>query len=70
MHTLTRESQEVTVGLVVPAKPKLVRSVILSTAIPHSGQLNNTISTLLTPTKFGVPVKSNVISNLERVVSS
>ena len=71
MHTLTRESQEETVGLIVPARLSPACSVILRAFILHCGQLNSTISTLLTPTKSGVPVKSNVITaGFERSVSS
>ncbi len=56
MHTLTRESQEVMVGLIaariIPLDAIVVDPwrVILSTDIPHSGQLNITTSTLATPT--------------------
>ncbi len=54
MQTLTRESQELMLGLtvarfVVVAVVDSLR-VILSTDIPHSGQLNITTSTLSTPT--------------------
>ena len=71
MHTLTRESQEVTVGMTLPMKFTSVVSEISSTDILHCGQLNSTISTLLTPTKFGVSVKSKVIEiGVPRVVSS
>ena len=53
-HSLTREWQEVAVGLVLliislwPDVDMLPKSFMLSTAMPHSGQLNNTTSTLLT----------------------
>ena len=40
-----------------------LRSPMASTAISHSGQLNITNSTLFT-TKFGVSVKSEMMSNL------
>ena len=71
MHTLTRESQEVTVGSIVPAKLPPASSEILRADISHCGQLNSTISALLTPTKPGISVKSNVISaGFERIVSS
>ncbi len=52
MHTLTRESQEVMVGLVVARTSPIDAVVvdpwrkILSTDIPHSGQLNITTLTL------------------------
>ena len=55
MHTLTRESQEVTVGLTaamrVPAFNIFVasKSKMDLTDIPYCGQLNITTSTLLTP---------------------
>ena len=55
MHTLTRESHEVLVGLIVtrnlPIELDVVdpNRVILSTDIPHSGQLNSTTSTLSNP---------------------
>ena len=61
MHTLTRESQEVTLGLANPAELPSA-SVIVCTEIPHCSQLNSTISTLLTTLKFGVSVKSKVIA--------
>ena len=71
MHTLTRESQEETVGWSNPAKLPPTSSVIARACISHCGQLNSTISTLLTPTKPDVPVKSNVITaGFERIVSS
>ena len=72
MHTLTRESQEVTAaGLIVPKLLPPTSSEILWTDIPHSGQLNNTISTLLTPVKLSVPEKFDVITaGLEGIVSS
>ncbi len=56
VHTPTRESQEVMAGLIVvrylPIDFVVVDPwmVILSTDIPHSGQLNITTSTLSTPT--------------------
>ena len=52
-HSLTREWQEVALGLILrivslaPDVDMLPKSFMLSTAIPHSGQLNNTTSTLL-----------------------
>ena len=55
MHTLTRESQEVVVGKILVRKVLLadkelaLMSLIVLTAIPHSGQLNITTSTLPTP---------------------
>ena len=64
IHTRTRESQEVTVGLTVvrtvPANDISVasRSEIVRTDIPYCGQLNITTSTLLTPLKPGVDVNS------------
>ena len=56
MHTLTRESQEVMIGLIVARTFPIDAVVvdpwreILSTDIPHSGQLNITTSTLSTCT--------------------
>ena len=53
-QSLTREWQEVALGLVlrIVSLPSdvdmLPKRFKLSTAIPHSGQLNNTTSTLLT----------------------
>ena len=55
MHTLTRESQEVTVGLtvamIVPASDisSASKSEMDRTEIPYCGQLNMTTSTLLIP---------------------
>ena len=53
MHTLTRDVQEATVGLILATiSPPLMSSrsgwyiVIFSTAIPHQGQLNSANSTL------------------------
>ena len=69
-HTLTRESQEVMVGLIsltnVPASEK----IIVCTSTPHSGQLNITTSTLLTPLKSGVALKSKVMVVPRAVVCS
>ena len=70
-HTLTSESQEVWRELTVPTDDvdswrdvdEALQSPMVSTAIPHSGQLNITNSTLFT-TKFGVSVKSEMMSNL------
>ena len=70
-HTLTSESQEVWVGPTVPTNDLdswrdvdgAFQSPIAPTAIPHSGQLNITNSTLFT-TKFSVSVKSEMMSNL------
>ena len=67
VHTLTSESQEVMLGLNVPTTdlaPEAgvpARSRISNTAIPHSGQLNITNSTLFTPTELDVSVKTAVI---------
>ena len=55
MHTLTRESQEVVVGEILvrkflfPDVEGALKSCIVVTDIPHSGQLNITTSTLSTP---------------------
>ncbi len=55
MHALTRESHEVFVGLIIikglPIEVDVVvpNRVMLSTDIPHSGQLNITTSTLSSP---------------------
>ena len=70
-HTLTSESQEVRLGLTTPTDDldswrdvdEALQSPMASTAIPHSGQLNMTNSTLFT-TKFGVSVKSEIMSTL------
>ena len=79
MHTLTRESQEVVVGEILVTKvllPDIVvalKRLIVLTDIPHSGQLNITTSTLSTPVKSSVSVKSKVISAvlaIEFIVSS
>jgi len=63
-HTLTRESQEVMVGLMaliaVLDDDMPSRSTILCTAIPLCGQLNITTSTLLTR-KFALFLKSKEI---------
>ena len=65
VHTLTRELQEVMVGLIVPISVLVLDNdvalliSIRSTAIPHSGQLNITNSTLSTPE---LPAKSEMIS--------
>ena len=71
MHILTRESQEVMVGTVNVVTNNLasdnneaVRSVIVRIAISYSWQLNITNSTLSTPVKSGVGVKSKMISLL------
>ena len=71
MHTLTRESQEVTVGVILPTKVRLATSEIFKTDIPHCGQLNSTTSALLTATKPGVSVKTKtIVVGVPRVVSS
>ena len=79
MHTLTRESQEVVVGEILVTKvllPDIVvalKRLIVLTDIPHFGQLNITTSTLSTPVKSSVSVKSKVISAvlaIEFIVSS
>ena len=56
MHIFTRESHEVMLGTVnvstddlAPATESAAKSLIVSTAIPHFGQLNVTNSTLSTP---------------------
>ena len=66
VHTLTSELQEVMVGLIAPACVLMVPDIdvalqipMVRTAIPHSGQLNITNSTLFTP---DLPVKSEAIS--------
>ena len=65
MHTLTSELQEVMVGIIAPIgglvldNDEALLIAIPSTAIPHSGQLNITNSTLSTP---DLPAKSEMIS--------
>ena len=65
MHTLTSELQEVMVGIIAPIgglvldNDEALLIAIPSTAIPHSGQLNITNSTLFTP---DLPAKSEMIS--------
>ena len=67
-HNLTKESQEV-MGLIV-ASDVSSRSLskIVCIPAPHSGQLNITTSTLFTPMKPGVSLKSKVMSGIEEVV--
>ena len=73
MHTLTSESQDITVGSIAPRmSPLSVCSTMLETDIPHRSQLNNTTSTPLTAIKFKVLAKLMVsdVNVLERTVSS
>ena len=65
VHTLTSELQEVMVGLIATICVLVLdidvalQIPICSTAIPHSGQMNITNSTLPTP---DLPAKSEMIS--------
>ena len=63
-HTVTRESQEVWVGVIVIRgwAFSVVERVMLSTDIPHSGQLNITILIPRTPVYFCVSVNLNEMS--------
>ena len=66
-HTLTRESQEVMVGLRFPTlclapEGKVSKTLMLCTSALHSGQLNITTSTLSTPAQLGLAVNLNSIS--------
>ena len=68
MHILTRESQEVMVGPgniltsdMASDSNEALENLIVSAAIPQSGQLNTTNSTLSTPVYSGVSVKSEMI---------
>lgn len=71
MQTLTRESHDVIVGLMAPANTPPTTRETLWSDISHCGQLNNTISTLLTPTNLDVPLKLTVIlAMLDCIVSS
>ena len=70
MHTLTRESQEVMVGVIVFTDLSPSKSLIVCISISHSGQLNITTSTLSRLLKSGVSLKSKVISVLRVVVCS
>ena len=62
-HTLTKESQEVMVGLRdTSAVPGLSLSLIPRTSTFHSGQLNITTSTLSTPMTL---LKSKLVPKID-----
>ena len=67
MHTLTRDVQELMIGLIIAVTALASSAWMVCTPIPHCGQLNITISTLHTPVKSGVSRKSKVMSVLEAV---
>ena len=53
-HNLTRESQEVILGMVLATGDPSSTTCMNCTPIPHCGQLNITTSTLSTLTKPGI----------------
>ncbi len=69
-HTLTRESQELTVTALMIASAPDCR-LKLATEIPICSQLNNITSALATPAKFGVTVKPKIRDGkIESIVNS